>query len=120
MLDETRLREGEKVIETFTPKQSFRNRLFLGNIKASLLVTDRRVIYKDPPRKDIELDFEDIYDVRLFQDTLNILKKGDSLDYNYDRNFDTLELDRPFIHVKWLEKPEYVKNLIAGLAGKII
>jgi len=120
MLDETHLREGEKVIETFTPKHSFRNRLFLVNIKASLVVTDRRVIYKDPPRKDIELDFEGIYDVRLFQDILNILKKGDSLDYNYDRNFDTLELDRPFIQVKWLEKPEYVKNLIAGLAGKIV
>lgn len=108
------LRPEEKIIATFRPKKFWRRFFTSTSINATLIITNKRVLYKNPPNIDRELDITDIYDVRVAGRYLNILKRGDSLDYDYDANFETFELDRAYISVGWLHRPQLIESIIEG------
>jgi len=114
-LHNLKLQEGEKVIQTFLPESFIRRLVCLVGKDAALVVTDKRVMYRKNRFETTEINLSEIYDIRVQGKNLNILKKGDSVDYDYDANFETYEMDRPYISIGWLSRPKLVKYFIDGL-----
>lgn len=103
---------GERSITSLWPKDFHRSLFF--NRDKSLFITNKRVIYQENGERR-EINFADIYDIRVQGKNLNIYKRGDSLDYDYDRNFETYEMDRPYITITGLKMLQTLLNLINDL-----
>ena len=115
VLKKLMLINGEKVIQTFFPESFIRRILTFTSKDASLIISNKRVIYIKDKFEMKDIRFGDIYAIKSHKRSLNIMKKGDSLDYDYDVNFETYEMDRPYISVNWLTNPRLVECLIDDL-----
>ena len=107
---------GEKILQSYRPKSILRC-IFprIVSYRSQLIITNKRVALLDPRNGNRQIAYGEIYDARTWRRQLNILKKGASPDNDYDINFESYEMDRPYINVTWLDRPDLAESLIESL-----
>ena len=100
------LRRDEEIIEEFG-SDNFAIPFFLP--RRRLAITNQRIIYWKGKNKK-EIDFKEVFDILVEGKSLNIYMKG-ALKYDYDPNFETDEMDRPYISVNSFLRRSFAKSI---------